>query len=920
MSTVLLTDANIAFLVRLKAALEDSGEFRVMLAANLSAAEEALRTNPIEAVVLDAELPQASVAHAVRRLRAHHPTLPILVTLAEGTPPETLHELPIQDVLPKPYSARDLLPRLRHMLQRGAFPSPEEEFSPPAMPAELRPLAHPAEPADPSPSPTELLDAVEREKLGDILEELEAWEPAPPTPPPSDERETALLGWQEPPETRTLAETDMLAEAEQAPRPQKPHNAADDAPPLPPQALEGVHQLLSGDPAELHEDFEEVLDAVAQSPPQQAPRSPQDRAFHELVDSMRLPEEQAARRRRLEDLLNEIASELQPSIEEPPLSPDDTLGYVLEALRKGTSPHADEALATHAELEDTTIGEAIEDLFDPSFQSVLAALAGEEIDETDFDEPTYDTPTPRPRPEDRIPPEAMQADEGAPAWLQAAEEEAEGAPLPTAETEPPPDGADEDGVSPATAALSAVSAEAEDDSFSLDELLRQIEEQLPPPQPRRPKLKPLPSWQREGELGAADDLQALFDRAEGVRPAEEPQEPPIYEGDTRPSATTRAALEAHPAQSEDTVPVVAADEGRLPLPQPPTASESPDEVDKAAIEEAFYQGVREQPMPPTLPEEAPPPLPPDEEHLIPMPLEEATQRIEAAVAEEEAREDEAEAAQIAVQLTQYALESSAQATILARGEALVASAGHLDEASVQALFRAAAEAWAQSELEGGALMRYVALPKVGEVLLYSLRLEEGFTLSMAFHRNTALGTIRRQARRLQEALALVPEPPAARTQPSRPTALKPPEGLREAVAAQPAPSPPPAAEATPLVGYTVLLTPEDPRVELRDELAEALRAWLPEIAEAEGWRVEDVDVQADCVVLTLGVPEDLSPNAAITQLVERSTERVRAAWPELGEAPLWADGYYVVTPPRPLGEREIARVLTLQRNAQHPQR
>lgn len=927
MSTVLLTDANISFLVRLKAALEEGGEFRATLAANLSAAEEALRTGQVDAAVIDFALPQASVAEAVRHLRALQPTLPILVTLSDETQFDEVSALPIQDVLRKPYSARDLLPRLRNMLQRQAAPPPSDEFSPPQMPPELRELVRDA-PSSPPASPTELLDAVERAKLGDILDELEAWEEAQPSPHAQDERETALLGWEEPPETRQLAETDVLDEAERArwaaqrrrethplaPRDDEPPRAPDDTPSVPPQDLEGVRQFLATDPTDLHTDFGEVLDAVAQSPTEEAPRSPHDQQFRELVDSMRLPEEPSARRRRLEDLLNEIAADIQPPIEEPPLSPDDTLGYVLEALRKGTSPHADGEVQVDPDLEDTTIGEAIEDLFDPSFQGVLAALAGEEIDEAAFEEPTDDSaPLRKPPTTDRIAPEAMQPDD-APAWMhEAADEQGEALAPPTLETEPPPDGADEDGVSPATAALSAVSG-ADDEDFSLDALLRQIEEQLPLAQAQRPKLKPLPSWQHEGELSGADNLQAFFDRSEGVRRDSPPDEPPLYEGDTRPSAAVRAEIEERSPQTEDTVPITTPDEDLLPLPEAP---ESPSDVDEEAIAEAFYEGVRQQaPPPPTLPEETPPPFPPDDEHLIPMPLDEATQRIEAAAAEEDEREEETEAAQIAVQLTQYALESSAQATLLMRGEELVASAGHLDEESVNALFAAVREAWAHSDLESGALMRYVALAEIGEVLLYSLRVEEGFTLSMAFHRDTALGAIRKQARRLQEALALVPEAPAARTQPSRPTALKPPSGLREMAAAQPAPPPPADEEATPLVGYTVLLIPDDPRVELRDELAEALSAWLPEIAAEAGWEAQDVDVQADYVVMTLGVPENLSPDTAITQIVGHSTERVREAWSELGEAPLWANGYYVVTPPRPLTEREIARVLTVQRNAQ----
>jgi len=102
----------------------------------------------------------------------------------------------------------------------------------------------------------------------------------------------------------------------------------------------------------------------------------------------------------LEDLLASIAADT--AREEPNDVSDEgetELDYVLDAIRRGQSLGPDVPDGAIADLEDPTIGDVMHDLFDPSFEGVLEALAGREIDDEDFqNRPTAARPRPVPFP------------------------------------------------------------------------------------------------------------------------------------------------------------------------------------------------------------------------------------------------------------------------------------------------------------------------------------------------------------------------------------------------------------------------------------------------------------------------------------------------------------------------------------------
>lgn len=1103
---VLIIDPDITFMVSLKQALEGAGEFIVSVSATGPAAEDSLRRERHDVAVLDFEVPELDVMELIADLRHIQPDLPILMTPHTDLHHERARFLDIQGVLSKPYMARDLIPHLRSLASRtSARPAPGDEFVPPAMPPTLRNLMPPPQ-ADrrSTPSPTELLDDVERSKLGDraaglpdnpdaILRELETLEANETRrfdqpdqeadyetkqlgdAPPGPAKTTALLRWDTVPPTTQLADTRELADK---PKPAgtvrftddygvagpedeadaedvlsahgwviqgagtrlfepflgEPPTQEEDTPTVPPQDLPGVRQFLATD---VHEHdpttFGEVLDAVAQSPPKERPLSPDDAAFNQLVDSMRAPDERRTRRRWLEDLLASIAADTANAGDDTTEAvSDDELDYVLDAIRREQSLDSDAPLSprTDAGINDPTIGDVMHDLFDPSFEDVLDALAGKEIGDENFAEPTYAIPPTGSgaQPRDRIALDDLADDRDAPEWLRAYEAEGLDSVEMELESEPvaePPVAAEDSSRYPATAALNAVSQDRPSEDFSLNQLLSQIEQQLPPPRSGRPRLKPLPSWGDASILENARSLESMFDRlesaggeprgAEGVSAlddtdaleqllnlvdAEESEESAMPPDQSHPDAADEPGAmepadawqaaddelpeppgEPEPATSETgdlNALFDAMDAGEEWLQDEASQIELEAELEAGdldgAIAEAFYAGVHEQadltfsapedetgavfeeaaeeapefalepgdrPAALSEAEEEAPAwdeieeiAPIDDEHLIPVPVETAARLLsgeDAALTGEE--EDDAALAQIAVQLTQYSLESSAQATMLSQPGKLLAGAGDLPDAAMDRLFDIVDAAWqTRSSDDTDSLMRYITLPDAGDFLLYSKLVAGGLILSMVFNLDTTVSVIRRQARRLSESLDLVPDadetlagedaPVAAQTLPSRPTDMRRPEGWRvgedvrivdEAGVLQR-----PGSQEEADMGFTCLWLPRDPGQELGGDFAADLRDWVAEISIERGWRVDAIEVDADFIAVSLCVPQKTPPDDVITHLMDETTHRTAALYPELidGYQPLWADGYYLVMPPRDLSDREIARFITYQRQAQ----
>jgi ActR/RegA family two-component response regulator/REP element-mobilizing transposase RayT len=269
--------------------------------------------------------------------------------------------------------------------------------------------------------------------------------------------------------------------------------------------------------------------------------------------------------------------------------------------------------------------------------------------------------------------------------------------------------------------------------------------------------------------------------------------------------------------------------------------------------------------------------------------------------------DDPRLTQLAVSLTQASLESTAEATLLTRGNTFVAYDGMLSETDVDELLQVIVTGWADVG-EQNARIRYVTLSSNGlDYMLYSRRTHEDFILSMVFAGHTALRDIRQQAKRIVTALQNVPEMedgPAVDDNTTTETGG--PEsrgGLRlEAVTG-----------ALPFVRHTFVWLLRDPNEALAYATAEAVNAGLRVQLIEQGWQVDVLDVAEDYVYLVAGVPSDEPPQTMVRDLQTRSARIARAQDPNLSEANLWAESYFVLSPGRELNLQEIQQYINFYR-------
>lgn len=258
-------------------------------------------------------------------------------------------------------------------------------------------------------------------------------------------------------------------------------------------------------------------------------------------------------------------------------------------------------------------------------------------------------------------------------------------------------------------------------------------------------------------------------------------------------------------------------------------------------------------------------------------------------------------AALALRFMQLTIDSAAKAAFLTRQGELIAlaSSGELDELTRQQALREISRMW-QGNINAPSVFRPLQVNPETLYLLYSTRTVEDLTLSLLFHGDAPMRTIRQVARQLHEAMARVPEtttpvaapeepPEAAKTLPSRPTDLRPPQGLREAVAAKP--------ESAPPLVFTLALLPSAPP--LPDDLAALLPRYFESAAAAAGWSVEGVEVQPTHVSLQVSIPPEVAPATAAERLIRETAAHT-------GQMALWLDACYIITPARSLTQRELA--------------
>jgi DNA-binding NarL/FixJ family response regulator/REP element-mobilizing transposase RayT len=253
-------------------------------------------------------------------------------------------------------------------------------------------------------------------------------------------------------------------------------------------------------------------------------------------------------------------------------------------------------------------------------------------------------------------------------------------------------------------------------------------------------------------------------------------------------------------------------------------------------------------------------------------------------------------AQLALSLTEVSLELTAEATLLARDQQIVAYAGRMDAEEVEELRGTIADDW--DAAPGEVRIRFITAQGSGkDYMLYSRRTEDDFTLSLVFAGTTPLRDIRRQGKRLVDALLSVPEaPPAPKpiTAPVVPVKVEPLDvGARTPYA------------------YVWLL--RDPRAHLDSAVSQAIISGLNVQMREKQWAIQTLQVHEDYVYMLADVPGEELPYQTVRELKRRSAEIAHAQNPAYAPERLWANSYLVVTPGRELDQEEIQQFINFDR-------
>ncbi|MDE2747546.1 MAG: hypothetical protein OXI34_01140 [Chloroflexota bacterium] len=250
------------------------------------------------------------------------------------------------------------------------------------------------------------------------------------------------------------------------------------------------------------------------------------------------------------------------------------------------------------------------------------------------------------------------------------------------------------------------------------------------------------------------------------------------------------------------------------------------------------------------------------------------------------RNEDPALAQLAVTMTQMMTDLTADATVLTRGDQIVAFSGELSLDEFRALRRVVGDDWtAESSVSR---IRFITPPAAGrDYMLYSRGSVADYTLTLIFSGGRQLREIRRQGDRMLRALDSAPAE-------ERPEEAAPPEAIQSR---QP---------------FAFVWMVNDPTRLLGKQVAEQLVFWLEVQLNSLNWKIKRLDVHHDFIYLSADVPGRVSPDALVRTVMDRARAIACSEDKALPQA-LWADAYLVLQPGRDMSERELQRFLHFAR-------
>jgi len=882
---ILIIHGQLPFAIKLKQTLERSAPFEAHPFTTLEAALDYLQDHIQDVAVVDFDLTDFPGDVIVRQLRTIQPN--IIVVATPKLDANRMGTLDILASLDRGFAARDLVNLVNSYFAHNERPS----YTPPPTTALLARMTKEKQQQRSAPKAPENLP--EYTSLDDVLSSAGG----------AQIFESPVVEGDTPPS----AVSEMVW--------------AEEAPKLPDSS------------------FDDVLNSLPPNAPEAAPRSP----FTDLVNSMRTEEQHRPLPSRqqqfveyiltggMDSLLEQI--EQSQEAEDTPKQPSTSSALFERLAQEEPPPPSFE--------ESGTVSDLVTGVHDRSFRNVLSILRGEE--EEGESEPEIAPPIPadfdvgpRQRPEITIPRAIEEFDF-------------------------------DDEPTPAKMILQRTLEQSMSaGGFSLEELLANIEAQLPQ---HRPRVLPLPSWLREQQQRTQDD--AFLVHEPDFLPEQFPEDASSVEISEdlyhdQPTQPARGqVIEANPEALEtewlespqrslgntipfpDTLPEEIPPQATIPhVSAAPPVYDLPEEVADEEAAEAYPE--EEQPEAFALDEEtpissatasiAPTDLPEEfpqegsgswydfateefntqfemmaafqvlgesgvssgalytEVAVEPVPEAEIAQpQPEAKPAPTASGEiEDPYLAQLALSLTEVSLELTAEATLLARNQEIVAFAGRMPAEEIEELRSVIADDWDAADNE--VRIRFITAQNSGkDYMLYSRRTEDDFTLSLIFAGTTPLRDIRRQGQRLVNALLAVPEAPVVAE-------------VKLALAATPIP-----VDTSLMTPYACVWLLRDPRAHLDDAVSQAIVAGLNIQMRERQWNIQTLQVREDYVYLLADVPGEDPGYKIVRDLKRRSAEIAHAQNPTFTTDSLWADSYLVVTPGRELDTEEIQQFINFDR-------
>jgi DNA-binding NarL/FixJ family response regulator/REP element-mobilizing transposase RayT len=878
-TNILIIHGQLPFAIKLKQALERSASFEAHPFTTVEAALDYLTDHVQDIALVDFALSDFPGDLIVRQLRSIQVNIPVIAT--PHLEAEQLEALGVLASLDRGFNARDLVNLINSYFSQHE----QASFTPPAT--------------------TALLSRMKKE-------------PRPAPKPPENLPEYSSLD-------------DVISSAGGAEVFEPPRVEGD----TPPSAVSEL--VWAEDPPKPESTFDDVLNALPAEAPEAAPRNP----FTDLVNSMRTDEQHRPLPSRQQQFVEYILTGGMDSLlEQIEQSQND------EDTPKQPSMTAFERLAQEEPPppsfeESGTVSDLVTGVHDRSFRNVLSILRGEEIGEESESEQVGAVPTPAdfdvgPRIKSDTPRQVEQfnfddeeqGETPAKVILQRTLEKSMSvggfsldellasidAQLPLHRPK----------VLPLPSWLREQQRGTQDDAF----LVREpdfLPEQLPedassvelsedmyPDQPTQPargqvieahpevlETEWLQQPQRSGEntvpfpetlpeeIPSDATIQHVPSQSEEAVPDEVPEDTPVSSG-----TAFYPEPEALPEEWPEELPEALSEETPVPQETQQTTGvwyNLPEEEFNtqfemmAAFQVLGTEGVSSGALYTEVPVE-------------PQPAAEIVPTAEAAPRGVSVPAEDPYLAQLALSLTEVSLELTAEATLLARDQKIVAYAGRMPAEEIEELRGTIADDW--DAASGEVRIRFITAQNSGkDYMLYSRRTEDDFTLSLIFAGTTPLRDIRRQGTRLVNALASVPEAPVVEAEtPAAPVSTQ-----TESV------------DVNSMTPYACVWLLRDPGAYLDEAVSQAIVAGLNIQMHEQQWNIQTLQVREDYVYMLADVPGEDPAYQIVRDLQRRSAEIAHAQNPAYVPDSLWADSYLVVTPGRELDLEEIQQFINFDR-------